>query len=70
MNQGNSSARSIMLPLIIIEAIIFVGSVYVAVAVRFMGATHQEIASSVGLIFPEALVFASVMLPSMAAMGL
>jgi len=59
-----------MLPLIIIEAIIFIGSVYVAVAVRFMGATHEEIASSVGLIFPEALVFACVMMPSMAAMGL
>ncbi|HID45953.1 MAG TPA: TIGR03013 family PEP-CTERM/XrtA system glycosyltransferase [Chromatiaceae bacterium] len=70
MNQSNSSASSIMLPLIIIEAIIFIGSVYVAVAVRFMGATHEEIASSVGLIFPEALVFACVMMPSMAAMGL
>lgn len=70
MNQSNSSARSVMLPLVIIEAIIFIGSVYVAVAVRFMGATHQEIASSVGPIFPEALVYAFVMLPSMAAMGL
>jgi len=70
MHQSNPSARSIMLPLIIIEAIIFMGSVYVAVAMRFMGATNEEIASSIGLIFPEALVFASVMLPSMAAMGL
>jgi sugar transferase (PEP-CTERM system associated) len=70
MRLSSSSTTGIMLPLIIIEAIIFGGSVYVAVAVRFMGATHQEIASSVGMILPEALAFASIMLPSMAAMGL
>ncbi|WP_456445022.1 TIGR03013 family XrtA/PEP-CTERM system glycosyltransferase [Thiolapillus sp.] len=70
MRLSSSSTTGIMLPLIIIEAIIFGGSVYIAVAVRFMGATDQEIASSVGLILPEALAFASIMLPSMAAMGL
>ena len=70
MRLSNTSASGIMLPLILIEAIIFGGSVYVAVAVRFMGATHEEIAASVGMILPEAVTFASVMLPSMAAMGL
>ncbi|BAO45427.1 TIGR03013 family XrtA/PEP-CTERM system glycosyltransferase [Thiolapillus brandeum] len=70
MRLSSSSTTGIMLPLIIIEAIIFGGSVYVAVAVRFMGASHQEIAASIGWILPEALAFASIMLPSMAAMGL
>ena len=70
MRLSNTSASGIMLPLILIEAIIFGGSVYVAVAVRFMGATHEEIAASVGMILPEAVTYAAVMLPSMAAMGL
>lgn len=70
MRLSNTPASGIMLPLIFIEAIIFGSSVYIAVAVRFMGATHQEIAASVGMILPEAVTFASVMLPSMAAMGL
>ena len=70
MLSRNATPNNIILPLIIIEAIIFGGSVYLAVAVRFMGESGLPSDTGIDSILANAIAFTSIMLPSMAAMGL
>jgi len=67
MRLSNSTPTNIILPLIFLEALIFGGSVYLAVALRFIGETKLQ---GVNSVLANAIAYASVMLPSMAAMGL
>ncbi len=67
MRLNNTIPTNIILPLILLEALIFGGSVYLAVALRFIGETEFK---GVNSVMANAIAYASVMLPSMAAMGL
>ncbi|WP_456377110.1 TIGR03013 family XrtA/PEP-CTERM system glycosyltransferase [Thiolapillus sp.] len=67
MRLSNTTPANIILPLILLEALIFGGSVYLAVALRFIGETELR---GINSVMANAIAYASVMLPSMAAMGL
>jgi sugar transferase (PEP-CTERM system associated) len=70
MRLSNTKPTNIMLPLIVLEALIFGGSVYIAVALRFIGETGQQGNIGINSILANAIAYVCVMLPSMAAMGL
>ncbi|HFD87871.1 MAG TPA: hypothetical protein ENJ35_09380, partial [Gammaproteobacteria bacterium] len=70
MLSNNATPRNIILPLIILEALIFGGSVYLAVALRFMGENGLQSSFGANSVLANAIAFTSIMLPSMAAMGL
>ncbi len=67
MRLSNTTHTNIILPLILLEALIFGGSVYLAVALRFIGETEFK---GINSVMANAIAYACVMLPSMAAMGL
>ncbi len=56
--------------LILIEAVIFAGSIYLATELRFLGETGYREFESVRPILPQMIIHTIVMLISMAAMGL
>ncbi len=70
MHLSNTTPTHIILPLVLLEALIFGGSVYLAIALRFIGETELHSNRGVNSVLANAIAYASVMLPSMAAMGL
>lgn len=61
---------NIILPLAFLEIVIFTGSVYIAVALRFMGADELGGNAGINSVAANAIAYTSIMLLSMAAMGL
>lgn len=58
-----------ILLLAMLEALIFIASIYVGAFMRFVGDIYAA-ETEIGWLLPRAIVFASIMVSSMAALGL